>query len=82
MSVCATTRDTQAKVFIANLAFLNRLLDLLDLDFAETFDLQERLAGRGVDGLWFVPTIMVSDLSSTPTPTNDDATRDDRRGWL
>lgn len=34
-----------------NLAFLNRLLDLLDLDFAETLDLQKRLTRRGMDGL-------------------------------
>lgn len=39
------------KTEVPNLAFLNRLLDLLDLDLAEAFDLQERFARRGVDGL-------------------------------
>lgn len=32
--------------------FLNSFLDLLNLDFAESFDLQQRSAGGSVDRLW------------------------------
>lgn len=32
-------------------AFLNCLFDFLDLDFTESFDFQEGLAGGAVDGL-------------------------------